>query len=183
LLYGHGDAHERARVFILLCRQAGIDAVMLGLLEEQSPTPRGWAPAVLVAGKLYLFDTVLGLPVPGPQGEGIATLGEVAKQPELLQELNVEGTEYPVGADALKAVVAMIDAEPAALSRRMQLLQAAMPAASRLVLAAQPSQLEPKLQATKLLVRVILWRVPFDAVLYQVGHQEAARTDPQVAQE
>ena len=29
LLYGHGDAQERARIFILLCRQVGIDAVML----------------------------------------------------------------------------------------------------------------------------------------------------------
>jgi tetratricopeptide (TPR) repeat protein len=183
LLYGHGDAHDRARVFILLCRQAGIDAVMLGLQEESSPTPRGWAPAVLVAGKLYLFDTALGLPIPGPNWQGIATLDQVTKAPELLKELNIEGAGYPVGADELKAVVAMIDAEPAALSRRMQLLETAMPTTSRLVLAAQPSQLEPKLQQTKSLLRVILWRVPFDAVLYQVGHQEAARRDPQVAQE
>ena len=183
LLYGHGDTLERARIFILLCRQAGIDAVMLGLLEEQSPTPRGWAPAALVGGKLYLFDTALGLPIPAPQGEGIATLGEIAKEPELLKRLDVDGAEYPVNAGGLKTVVAMIDAEPAALSRRMQLLQSAMPATSRLILAAQPSELEPKLQKTKLLVRVILWRVPFDAVLYQVGHQEAARRDPQVAQE
>ena len=45
LLYGHGDAQERARVFILLCRQVGIDVAMLGFPEEQSTVRRGWLPA------------------------------------------------------------------------------------------------------------------------------------------
>jgi tetratricopeptide (TPR) repeat protein len=184
LLYGHGDAQERARIFILLCRQLGIDAVMLGFREERSVVPRGWIPAALVGGKLYLFETALGLPIPGPDGKGIATLAEVKKQPEILRQLDVSGLPpYPISEKDFKSgEVAMIDAEPAALSRRMQLLQAAMPANSRLALAVLPSRLDPLLRKANV-SGVSLWNVPFDAILYRIGRQALAAKDPNVAKE
>jgi hypothetical protein len=184
LLYGHGDAHERARIFILLCRQAGIDAVMLGFSEEQSVARRGWLPAVLVGGKLYLFDTSLGLPLAGPEGEGIATLDQVIKEPALLKQADVPGVAaYPITEKDLKlGVLALIDAEPAALTRRMQMLQAAMPAASRLALSTKPSELEPKLRKANV-SGVSLWTVPFEAVGYRIGQQIAASQNQQLAQD
>ncbi|MBW8885918.1 MAG: hypothetical protein JF612_14340, partial [Planctomycetia bacterium] len=180
LMYGHGDAHERARIFILLCRQIGIDAVMLGFQEEQSTSRRGWLPATLIGGKLYLFDTALGLPIPGPEGKGIATFDQVHKEPGILRQLDLAGVAaYPIGeAEIKRGVLAMIDAEPAALSRRMQLLQAAMPAATKLALATQPSELEPKLRRTNV-SGVGLWTAPLDAVLYRIGHQRTAMSDQQ----
>jgi tetratricopeptide (TPR) repeat protein len=185
LLYGHGDAHERARIFIQLCRQAGIDAVMLGLIDDASPIPRPWVPAALIGGQLYLFDTALGVPIPGLEGKGIATLDQVAKQPDLLKALDVEGQPpYPVGEKDLKAVIALIDAEPAALSKRMQHLQAAMPRRARLVLSVQPSQLEARLrEKNKSLSTVALWRAPFEAILYQVGRLPLLARDPAAAEE
>jgi tetratricopeptide (TPR) repeat protein len=190
LLYGRGDAHERGRVFLLLCRQLGIDAVMLGILEESSPIPRPWLPAVLVGGRLYLFDATLGLPIPGPEGRGVATLEEVAAEPGLLRALDLEGGEaYPVAANDLQRVIALIDAEPAALSRRMQLLQTAMQTrkevkeGSRLALAIQPSELADRLRKTKVLAGVNLWRAPFEAIWYQHSRYQLAQRDPQVAQE
>jgi len=183
LLYGHGDAQERARVFILLCRQVGIDVAMLGFPEEQSTVRRGWLPAALVGGKLYLFDTALGMPIPGPDGKGIATLDQVLKQPEILRQLDVPGVAYPITEKDLKlGPVAMIDAEPSALARRMQLLQAAMPQAKKLALAAQPSQFEPKLRKANV-SGVSLWSAPFEAVLYRFGRQQKAAGDPQLAVE
>jgi hypothetical protein len=184
LLYGHGDAHERARIFILLCRQAGIDAVMLGFSEEQSVARRGWLPAVLVGGKLYLFDTSLGLPLAGPEGQGIATLDQVIKEPAVLKQADVPGVAaYPITEKDLKlGVLALIDAEPAALSRRMQMLQAAMPAASRLALSTKPSELEPKLRKANV-NGVSLWTVPFEAVGYRIGQQIAASQNQQLAQD
>jgi hypothetical protein len=182
LLYGHGDALERARIFILLCRQVGIDAVMLGFAEEQSATRRGWAPAALVGGKLYLFETALGLPVPAAEGNGIATLDEILKEPKLLDQLNVEGLPaYPVSAKDLKqGAIAMIDAEPAALSRRMQLLQAAMPAATRLALTTQPSQIDAALRKAKA-SSVTLWHAPLEAILYRIGLSRRASQDQKLA--
>jgi tetratricopeptide (TPR) repeat protein len=169
LLYGHGDALERARIFIQLCRQAGIDAVLLAVDDAKLQTPTPWAVAVLIAGQLFLFDPSLGVPIPGPDGQGIATLEQVAKSPELLEKLAANGHSYPLSFRETPYVIALIDAEPAALSRRMQHLQTALPRNSRLTLAVQPSQLEAKLKAGKRIDRVSLWRVPLDAVLYQIG--------------
>src|SRR6185369_9243300 len=114
---------ERARIFILLCRQVGIDAVMLAFPEEQSTMRRGWLPAALVGGKLYLFDMGLGLSIPGPEGKGIATLDQVRKDPALLRQLDVKGVgDYPIApSDFKQGIWALIDAEPPALSRRMAL--------------------------------------------------------------
>ncbi len=184
LLYGRGDAHERARIFILLCRQAGIDAVMLGFSVDQSVARRGWLPAVLIGGKLYLFDSSLGLPLAGPEGQGIATLDQVIKEPALLKQADVPGVAaYPITEKDLKlGVLALIDAEPAALSRRMQMLQAAMPAATRLALSTKPSELEPKLRKANV-SGVSLWTVPFEAIGYRIGHQVAASQNQQAAQD
>lgn len=184
LLHGHGDAQERARVFILLCRQVGVEAVMLGFTEQQSATRRGWLPAALVGGKLYLFDLTLGLPVPGAEGKGIATLDEVLQDPSLLRQLDLEGVaKYPIGEQDLKqGVLALIDAEPAALSRRMQLLQGAMPAITRLMLTTEPSKLDAALRKAKV-SGVSLWSVPFEAVLFRLGQMHAAARDPRTALE
>jgi hypothetical protein len=185
LLYGHGDAHERARIFILLCRQVGIDAVMLAFPEEQSTARRGWLPAALIGGKLYLFDTSLGLPIPGPGCKGIATLDQVRKEPSILRQLDVEGLgKYPVSeTDFKQGIWALIDAEPPALSRRMALLQAAMPTATRLALATQPSQIESAMRKSNPVDGVSLWRAPYDALMYRAGKQQRARTDQQLAVE
>jgi hypothetical protein len=183
LLYGRGDAHERARIFILLCRQVGIDAVMLAFPEEQSTARRGWLPAALIGGKLYLFDTALGLPIPGPGGKGISTLDQVRKEPSILRQLDVEGLgNYPVSeTDFKQGIWALIDAEPPALSRRMALLQAAMPTTTRLALATQPSQIESVVRKSNPVDGVSLWRAPYDALMYSAGKQQRARTDQQLA--
>jgi hypothetical protein len=185
LLYGHGDGQERARIFMLLCRQAGIDAVMLAFPEEQSTMRRGWLPATLVGGKLYLFDTTLGLPIPGPEAKGIATLDLVRKEPTILRQLDVKGVgEYPIGQNDFKqGIWALIDAEPPALSRRMALLAGAMPSSAKLALAVRPSQLEAALRKTNSVDGVSLWRVPYDAIMYRMGKEQRASGDPKLAVE
>ncbi len=187
LLYGHADAHERSRIFIQLCRQAGIDAVMLAVSDEASPIPRPWTAAALIGGQLYLFDCGLGLPVPGPGGKGIATLDQVAAEPGLLRQLDVAGEPaYPIAAKDLTAVIALIDAEPAALSRRMQALQTALPRGTRLILSVQPGQLEAKIrnqEHNKAVSTVSLWRAPFEALVYQIGQLSTLSKDPAAAEE
>ena len=65
LMFGRGDAWQRARVFILLARQQQLDAVMLAIDERfAKPRYRPWLPAVLIGRQLYLFDVALGLPIP-----------------------------------------------------------------------------------------------------------------------
>jgi hypothetical protein len=172
LLQGRGDAHERGRLFVLLCRQLGIDAVMLGRVDEKvSSIPRPWVAGVLVAGELYLFDPELGLPIPGPAGRGIATLSQVLADDAVLAQLNLPDAPYPETRESLKTLVALIECQPEGLSRRMQLLEEALPPSHKIVLATSPSELEPALRKVTGIATVSLWRVPFEAILYQTGRQ------------
>jgi tetratricopeptide (TPR) repeat protein len=183
LVHGHGDAWERARLFILLCRQLEIDAVMLGLMEETSPIPRGWVAAVPIKDELYLFDPALGLPVPGPDRRGIATLSQVQADPELLRQLDVDGLPYAVSAKEVKNVVALLDADPTSLSRRMLLLEAALPAGSRFKLACEPNRLEPILRKCKGVALVSLWRVPLEVAQFNLGRMRLAAQNPDYARQ
>lgn len=204
LLYGHGDAHERARVFILLCRQLRIPVVVLGLVDpQQSGPPTPWVAAALIGGKLYLFDTALGLPLPGPKGEGVATLDDLAEQPELLRQLDIAGgPQYPVNEKALSdGLVALIDADPDSLSQRMAVLEEPLNKARRearesrsaaglaeaeaplfdLVLSTQPSELAASLRKLRRISSVSLWRTPYEAILFQLGRSQKPGPKPAYA--
>ena len=179
---GHGDAWERGRIFILLCRQLGIDAVMLGVFDpDVGPTAQAWLPAVHVGGELYLFDARLGIPIPSPDGQGIATLRQVVDDSKLLRALDVEGEAYPIQEKHLEGMVAWIEAQPEALSRRMEALEQSMPDTQRIVLSVRPSKREPELRKLKGIGQVSIWRVPFEAVLYQDGRIELAKTNREAA--
>src|SRR5262249_32043989 len=82
---------ERAWLFMALCRQLDIDAGLIAYTKgntvdavlaenpqgssRQAQKPRMvWLCAALIGDQAYLFDTRLGLEVPGPGGQGVATL-------------------------------------------------------------------------------------------------------------
>ena len=90
LRLGAGDAEDRLRVFLGILSQSELDACALvvktqvrqdNIVENrQIPVLAG----VLLDGKLYLFDPLKGLPVPGSTPGSIATLDELKKNPALL---------------------------------------------------------------------------------------------------
>jgi len=184
LVQGHGDAHERSRLFIQLCRQAGIDAVMLARIDEKiSTAPQPWLPAILIDKQLYLFDAELGLPIPGPAGQGIATLAQAVADSTVLQQLDLPGAAYSQSPATLKNVVTLIDAEPEALSRRMFLLQKELPSKQHLILSVHPSSLKTRLLRDCPEVKEVrLWHVPYEAILYQYGRPLAMRKNREMAQ-
>ena len=97
LLLGRGTAIERAWVFMLLARQQQLDVVLLATPDRQTAGQwHLWLPAQLVEGQLYLFDTELGLAVPGPKGHGVATLEQAASDGSLLRRLDAANRPYPV---------------------------------------------------------------------------------------
>lgn len=130
---GWGTALERALVFLALLEQLGdADATqpkLLGFLLQTLDDAGGmrlWACGVVVGdGKeVYLFDPHLGLPLPGPKGEGIATLAQAREQPDVLSQLNVgEKLHYPVTAEQARQAQAQLVAPLSALSPRMRYLQ------------------------------------------------------------
>jgi hypothetical protein len=204
LQFGRGDAWERGRIFIHLCRQASIPAMMLGISRpNELGGPQAWAAAVLIGGELYVFDPLLGLPIPGPERAGIATLKQLIADEALLKALQPEeGEPYRVSLDDLKHVGILLDVQPEALARRMHLLEEPLNYArsqSRtekksegteeetaklpIVLAARPSELEPALRKLKHISSVGLWRIPFEAVQYAQMLPQIAQEKPELMQE
>ena len=127
MLYGRGDYVERAKLMMLMLRQLQIDSVLLATGEDTKP----WAVAVVVGDDYYLFDTKLGLAIPGEKLGSIATLTMVQEDPELLTALDLStdeslaaDTKYWVRPDDLKSLTALLYASPDSASKRMKGLQA-----------------------------------------------------------
>jgi len=181
LMYGQGDAWQRACVFMLLCRQQQIDTVMLAFDDLRStPRPRPWLPAALIDDQLYLFDTRLGLPVRGPGGAGIATLAQVRQDPGILRTLDV-GTELRYAeADADWAqLVALIDASPEALSYRFKAFELKAAADEPLFVTVPAEDLAKRLKSRAQVTAVDLWRIPFQAWVYREALAARATEDPE----
>ena len=166
LLLGRGPAADRAWIFMLLCRQQGLDAVFLGLPAEDGRPAQAWLPALWSDGKLYLFDCRLGLPIPGPEGRNVATLAEVAADDALLRRLDLdEAHPYPVRADDLKHVIANVEGSPADLSKRMALVESRLTGKHKMSLTSAGNALAERLKQNPQVGVVRLWPRPFEISL------------------
>ncbi|MEX2092010.1 MAG: hypothetical protein WD971_05000, partial [Pirellulales bacterium] len=125
--------------------------------------------------KLYLLDTRLGLPIPGKDGRGVATLAELQTDPALLRQLDLDHSPYPVTADDLQHVTAEIVADPFDLSRRAAAIESKLSGDDRLALTVSPTALAEKLKAVPGIVGVALWDFPFRTLRDQLRIPIAAR--------
>jgi len=174
LLFGHGQALDRAWVFLLLARQQGLDVVLLGLADEKGGNARLWLPALLSKDELYLFDCRLGLPIPGPGGRGVATLAQVIADEQLLRALDVdEDHKYPITGEDLRHVVAFVEASPSSLSRRMALVESRLAGKSKMALTSPGSALAERVKKVPNITDVKLWPHPFEVWLAQSKRTEA----------
>jgi len=127
LRLGAGDAEDRVRAFLSLLHQSQYDldgcAILVKRQERQDdkivtlhvPVLAG----VLIGKSVYLFDPFRGIPVPGPGGQGVATLEQVRKSPELLRGM----PDAPTAAQLGEAEVVLL-ASMCAMAPRMKVLQA-----------------------------------------------------------
>ena len=182
LFFGRGTAMERAWVFILLARQQGLEAAVLGLADE-SGEPAGernkpvkqWCVAVLIDGNAYLFDPFLGLPIPAKggvrrDGEGRleiepATLAEILADASLLKRLDVDAKKtYPVKAADLKNLVALVEASPAALSYRMKLIESHLAGKQKMALTVSATEQAGRWKAISGIGAAEIWRLPYETI-------------------
>jgi tetratricopeptide (TPR) repeat protein len=124
-----------------------------------------------------LFDTSLGLPLPGPGGKGIATLAEAAEDPEVLEQLDLDASHhYPVKAAEAKEVSAFIEASPGYLSRRMKVLESQLAGNERMVLSIEPEQIAERLKGLAHLAKNIrLWTMPQGTYALRDGQDQNPR--------
>jgi hypothetical protein len=181
LMFGRGDAWQRARVFMLLARQRQLDVVLLAFDDPQAtPRPLPWLPAAVIDDQLYLFDTGLGLPIPGPGGAGIATLQQVQAQPDLLHALDVsEKLPYAPARANLQQVVALLDTEPEFLARRMKWI-ATRRSGPALTVFVEPSALAERVRKCAGVNAVSLWTVPFETCVFRAALERRAEKEPEI---
>jgi hypothetical protein len=183
LLRGTGTAEQRAWIFALLARQQHLDVAILALDDPAQPGHlRTWTVAVLSGGRAHLFDPGLGLAVPGPGGEGVATLEQAAGDDALLRRLDLDAEHpYPVRSADLSRVVALVEAAPPALARRMQILQRHLAGDDRLELAVEAAQTAERWRNCPGVAEAQLWTLPFEsyrALAGRSGDDAPPRTDP-----
>ncbi len=164
LLLGRGDALMRARIMILIARQLGIPVVMLGIDQDEGE-PRPWGPAAWLDDELYVFDTRLGLPLPGEERQGVARLQQIVANPDLLDEVQTAEWPYAIGPRDLKRLVALIDATPSYLSQRMKIVESNLVGDRKMRLTTAPSALARQLAAKEpAITRVAIWTLPYDTM-------------------
>jgi len=191
LLLGQGAPLDRAWVFILLARQLGLDVALLAVPDptdtespEDSPA-RTWVAALNSGGKLYLFEPVLGLPIPAPDGIRLdedgqlditpATLAEATADPNVLSRLDIDDEDrYPVRAADLEQVEVLIEASPSYLAHRMKLLESRLAGEKKVVLTTDATAQAERWKALPQIARASLWSVPYATIRQQ------AVTDPQL---
>ena len=139
LLYSRADYVERAKLFMLALRQLDIDSVMFVPTAESS---QPWAVGVAIGDDYYLFDTKLGLPLPGEKIGTIATLSQVRKDTSLLSRLDLtteeslkDDTQYWVRPDDVEELLGLVYVTPESISKRMLALEQSLIGDTRLTLA------------------------------------------------
>jgi hypothetical protein len=147
---GWGTPLDRALVFVSLLEQ--LDTLesragrqpLRGCLVCWPPArpndpPQVWACGVMVGDEpnLYLFDPRVGLPLPGREGNGVATLAEVRKDPGLLSALTVDpDNPYDVTAERAREAEIYHYVPLSALAPRMRFFQdTILPRTQRVALA------------------------------------------------
>ena len=155
---------ERSWVFLALCRQIGVDSAMLGYSVEGSAQPYYWLCSALVDGKPYLFDTRIGMEIPSPDGQGVATLEEAATDLRVLDQLDLSEPPIPYETEAadLTKVRVFLDSSRGYFSPRMRMLQNDLAGENRMVLHRDPaSQRDAWTEALgDRLESVELWELP-----------------------
>lgn len=188
LLLGRGTASDRAWVFILLARQQNLPVVMIGVPQGGDVNRvKAWLPALVDMGsgsgesgaELYLFDPALGLPIPGPGGQGVATLSQAAADENVLKQLDVPQFPYPVKAGDLKSVVVLAEVSPGYLSQRMKVLESQLAGGLRMTLTASAEAIAQQLAKTPHVAEVRLWMRPYETWSARLA-EDAPKTEPRL---
>ena len=132
LLAGRASAAQRAWIFLDLVRHAGLDGVMLATGDASQGTLRPWIPAVLCGQEAYLFDPGYGMPIPGPNGTGVATARQAAEDPSILRGMSLPDRPYPVQAADIARLTVLVPATEWSLSRRMHMLDRSLAGTRRI---------------------------------------------------
>jgi hypothetical protein len=162
---GWGNDSERSLVFLAMLEQLDIPGCMIAVAGPGGQ--RLWIPGALVNNNILLFDTRLGVPLPGTNGREIATLGQARSRPEILQQLRP--FDYDVTPEQVRRSVILIGCSLSALAPRQGRLQQILASTNPVRLSQDPQALLQKfrhaiLEQALAGTPVQFWRVPTHAL-------------------
>lgn len=171
LLFGKGTGIDRAWLFVLLARQLDIDAALLELTDESGGASRLWGVGVLIEGEVYLFEPVLGLPVPKPGSMELtesgftfrpATLSEAAEDEAVLRQFDIfKQGDYGIHAKDMQRVAALVEAGPSYLSQRMKMVEKRLAGDQKLVLTTDATAQIERFKKCRHIVDGRMWPIPY----------------------
>ena len=177
LTLGVGDWWQRARIFVLLARQQGIDVVLLGLPAEFGKTNQPWLTAAIIGKELYLFDFNKGLPVLNAAKTAIVTLKQLKEDVDFTQTLfPVAHQQQPQ--ETLDGLVGLIEADVVAVSHRMAILEKYLTGERQMVLTVAPSIISLRLRTEHQINRSKIWLPIYEGYLFEAAlHQKLVAQD------
>lgn len=176
---GVGDWQQRSGVFVHLCMQAGIPAAMLTTQSDETGSLSPWCVGVLIGDQIYLFQPQLGLPIPGPDQVGIATLQDARKDASVMRRLNVAGFfDFPLSRTDIQQSVALLNVRAETLSPRMHALQSSLTGDRRMTLWIDANDVARRFDAVSGIAGVRIWMVPTLAEVYKGVMEMMAERDP-----
>jgi hypothetical protein len=118
---GWGISLERSLAFLAMLQQMGIPGCMIGL-GENGPNHQV-LPGALVDREIYLFDTRMGIPLPAPDGNGIATLRQIRSSEKPFAALSIDDKHsYDITAEQARHAEILLTVPLSALASRMKFL-------------------------------------------------------------
>ena len=180
LVTGKGDTWQKSNLFVLMCRQLGIDAVLLNVLDRNDDSKVvPWVVGVIIGQQIYLFDLEMGIPLPAKDYRRIATYKEVVADRSILTQLRYKLSEstdadpdYRIKPEQLDKVVVWLHASCETMSQRMQMLEPKLTGDFKITIAFQPSKLKEQLSKWKF-ERIELSPHPFQNSLYRLAFNKA----------
>ena len=176
---GVGDWQQRSGVFTQLCMQAGIPTAIMATQSEDTGERKPWAVGVLIGDQIYLFQPQLGLPVPGPEQVGIATLEQARKVSSVMRRLNVAGYfDFPFSRTDIQQSVALLNLRAETISPRMKSLQSSLTGDRRMTLWVDTADWSKRLDDVAGVAGVRVWSVPTQAEVYAAAMEQMSDRDP-----
>jgi len=180
LTLGVGDWWQRARIFVLLARQQGIDVVLLGLPAEFGNRNQPWLTAAIIGKELYLFDFNKGLPVLNAAKTEIVTLKQLKEDVDFAQTLFPAAYQQPAE-EILDGLVGLIEADIVAVSHRMAILEKYLTGERQMVLTVAPSIISLRLRTEHQLNRSKIWLPMYEGYLFEPAlHEKLIAQDADV---
>lgn len=177
LMRANGDPIARARVFSLLAFQSGIPVSWLAFPGNSEDKPKLWLLGVPIGKDIYLLEPRFGLPLPGPNQSGVATLKEAESDATVLRRATlVDQFNYPVTASEVPKAIALLDLEPLAMSQCMQVLEKSLTGSMRVKLQADAAKWAQEFQLANPKLTVKLWSMPWIGLEYAKDVRQRLKT-------